>query len=217
MKPIFNQAQPHKRRVGITLILAVIAVPMLLVLTSSCTTLRQPSNTADLCQIFAEKRYWYGPAVAAEKKWNIEKEVMMAVINQESSYIYDARPPRQKILGFIPWKRPSNAYGYAQALDATWEDYKGRNNRPRASRTNFRDSIDFVGWYLDSAVRQTGLPRSDAKSLYLTYHEGVSGYLNGTWKNKQFVKVAATKVERTANNYRSQLADCNRGPAGRRG
>ena len=48
----------------------------------------------------------------------------MAFILQESSYIQGAKPERTKLLGFIPWKRKSSAFGYAQALDGTWERYK---------------------------------------------------------------------------------------------
>ena len=195
---------------------AVVCTFMLVGLVSSCMSLRQPSNTANLCTIFTEKSYWYRHAVNAEKQWDIDKTILMAVIKQESSFVRSARPPRTKILGIIPWKRPTTAYGYAQAIDETWRDYKDRNELPRANRTNFRDAIDFVGWYLDMAATSTNVPRDDAKNLYLTYHEGVTGYLEGNWRNKKLLLVAATKVSETSSVYKTQLENCDRGPARQR-
>lgn len=189
---------------------------MLVGLVSSCMSLRQPSNTANLCTIFAEKSFWYRHALNAEKQWNIDKALLMAVIKQESSFVRTARPPRLRILGFIPWTRPTTAYGYAQAINETWSDYKERNNRPLANRTNFRDAIDFVGWYLDMAATSTSVSRTDARRLYLMYHEGVAGYQSGKWKNNKVVLVAATKVDETAKDFYAQLEDCDRGPARRR-
>ena len=71
----------------------------------------------------------------------------MAFILQESSYIQGAKPERTKLLGFIPWKRKSSAFGYAQALDGTWERYKKEAKKTFAYRRNFDDSIDFIAWY----------------------------------------------------------------------
>lgn len=205
------------RRTVFTLVgTAVVCVLMLVGLVSSCMSLRQPSNTANLCMIFAEKSYWYRHAVNAEKRWNIDKTILMSVIKQESSFVRSARPPRKRILGIIPWKRPTTAYGYAQAIDETWNDYRERNKRPHANRTNFRDAIDFVGWYLDMAAKTANVARDDAKNLYLTYHEGITGFQEGKWRNKKKLLVAATKVDDNAEVYEVQLENCDRGPARRR-
>ena len=182
------------------------------VLLASCMSLRPPSNTANLCTIFDEKRVWYRHAMTAEKKWQIPVPVLMAVIYRESSFIHNARPPRKRVLFIIPWKRPSNAYGYAQALDKTWSDYVERTGNKNASRSNFRDSIDFVGWYLDGSVKQTGLKRWDAKNLYLTYHAGVTGYKSGAWRNNPRLEFIAEEVEQMASTYENQLRDCKKGP-----
>ena len=195
---------------------AIISSLMLFGLVSSCMSLRQPSNTANLCTIFAEKGYWYRHALNAEKKWDIDKTILMSVIKQESSFVRTARPPRTRILGLIPWRRPTTAYGYSQAIDETWNDFKERTSRSRANRTNFRDSVDFVGWYLNMAATNTNVQRTDARSLYLTYHEGLSGYESGNWRNNKQLLVAATKVSETAQQYQTQLDDCDRGPARRR-
>ena len=63
----------------------------------------------------------------------------MSFVYQESSYKANAKPERDKVLGFIPWFRPSSASGYSQALTKTWEDYKDETGNARASRKNFSD------------------------------------------------------------------------------
>ncbi len=183
------------------------------VLLVGCMSLRPPSNTADLCKIFAEKRFWYRSALKAERERGIPVAVMMAIIKRESSYIHNARPPRSRILFVIPWKRPSTAYGYSQALNETWSDYKERTGKRNASRTNFRDAIDFVGWYLAGAMRETGLSAWDAKNLYLTYYAGVTGYRSGQWRNYPGLEQKADQVHAVAATYAAQLQSCTKGPA----
>ena len=57
------------------------------------------------------------------EKWGVPIPVQMAIMHQESHFVADAQPPRTWLLGIIPWFRPSSAYGYAQAIDETWDDY----------------------------------------------------------------------------------------------
>ncbi len=57
----------------------------------------------------------------------------------------NARPARRLIFGLISGPRPSSAYGYSQALDGTWNDYLSENKKQFASRTDFSDSVDFIG------------------------------------------------------------------------
>ena len=100
----------------------------------------------------------------------------MSFVHQESSYKANAKPEREKVLGFIPWLRPSSASGYSQALTKTWEDYKDETGNTRASRKNFNDSADFIkGWYASKGYYQ-GFDKQDARSLYLAYHEGYGGF-----------------------------------------
>ena len=49
--------------------------------------------------------------------------VQMAVIYYESSFQNRAKTP-MRYFGIIPLGRESSAFGYAQALDGTWTDYK---------------------------------------------------------------------------------------------
>ena len=83
------------------------------------------------------KRNWYSSAQAAEKRWGIPIAVNMAVIYQESSFKARARPNRSKILWVLPGRRPSSAYGYAQALDSTWNDYKKFSGKQECVKKQF--------------------------------------------------------------------------------
>ena len=167
-----------------------------------------PNEPNNICQIFREKPRLYRDVAESERRWKIPAHVIMAHTRRESSYIHDARPPRTKLLWFIPWKRPSSAYGYAQATNETWFDYKRSTGRSRADRDDFGDAMDFIGWYLDRSHRTLGIARNDARNLYLSYHEGLSGYRSGKWKRNAWLKGAAGKVATDAARYELQLASC---------
>ena len=152
---------------------------------SSCAV-TPPENPDNICSIFKEKRSWYKAAVKTEKRWKLPPYVLMSFIYQESSFKSDAKPEREKLLGFIPWKRPSSAKGFSQALTLTWEDYKDETGNSRANRKNFADSADFIGWYASKGYYQ-GFERTDARSLYLAYHEGYGGFKKKTYRKKQWL------------------------------
>ncbi len=178
---------------------------------AACTT-SPPSNPANACVIFDEKggwfNNWYRHASRVEKEFNIPKSVMLATIWQESRFQARARPPRTRLLWVIPWRRPSSAYGFAQAQDGTWAWYQRETGRMNAKRRRFRDAIHFVGWYHDHSARTIGLPRDDAYSLYLAYHEGHGGFRRRTFEQKPWLMDVARRVQRRANEYERQLARC---------
>jgi len=186
----------------------VMAVVLALVIVLPGCTTSPPSNTSDICAIFREKDDWYEDAADARKEWNSPISVMMAIMHQESRFKATAKPPRKKILGFIPGFRPSNAYGYAQALESTWESYERSAGRYGADRDDFGDAIDFIGWYNEQSHRRCGIARNDAYGLYLAYHEGQGGYNRGTYRNKQWLIKVARKVQSRASTYRQQLLAC---------
>src|SRR5690606_1759094 len=167
-----------------------------------------PRETADLCNIFEDRRGWYKAAVAAEERWDVPVHVSMAFIQQESGVTARAKPPRQRILGLIPGPRPSTAYGYAQALDGTWDDYKRATGRGGARRTRFDDAVDFIGWYNHNSYRLSGIARDDAYSLYLAYHEGNTGFSRGTWSDKPWLIDISNRVQASAEIYRGQYQQC---------
>jgi len=132
----------------------------------------------------------------------------MAIIRQESSFQFDAKPPRNKLLGFIPWTRPSDAYGYAQALDSTWRWYKDDTGRRFADRDDFKDAIDFVGWYTDMSNKSVGISKWDPYNQYLAYHEGQTGWRRATYNNETWLKETARQVDYRARQWDGQLKRC---------
>jgi len=174
---------------------------------SACTT-APPKNTENICQIFREKDDWYEATLNSARRWGIPIAVQMAIINQESGFVADAQPPRPLILGFIPWFRSSSAYGYPQAKDETWADYRQKTGNGWADRENFADSCDFVAWYCAISHNKLGISASDANNLYLTYHEGHGGFQRNSHLPKQWLLNAAQKVHQRALRYDSQLSSC---------
>ena len=81
----------------------------------------------------------------------------------------------------------SSAYGYAQALEGTWDDYRADTGRRGADRDDFADSSDFIGWYMAGASRVNGLPPHDTYNHYLAYHEGKAGYARGSYRAKSWL------------------------------
>ena len=130
----------------------------LLLAVAACGT-APPENVEDICSIFEEKGRWYKAAKKSEERWGTPIHVQLAIIHQESSFRFNAKPPRKKVLGFIPWKRPSDAYGYAQALESTWAWYRKDTGRRSAVRTDFADAIDFVGWYTNQSQEIAGISK----------------------------------------------------------
>ena len=177
------------------------------VILSACAT-APPENIEDICSVFDEKRGWYKAATKSEKRWGTPVHVQMSIIRQESSFQFDAKPPRTKLLGFIPWTRPSDAYGYAQALDSTWDWYKKDAGRRFADRDDFDDAIDFVGWYTNMSNKSVGISKWDPYNQYLAYHEGAGGWSKGTYKNKRWLKDTARKVDYRAKEWGAQLKRC---------
>jgi len=114
------------------------------------------------------------------------------------------------VLGVIPMGRQSSAYGYSQALDATWEDYRRGPGSRFAKRDDIDDATDFIGWYMSKSTESLGIARNDARNQYLAYHQGRSGYSRGSYRNKPWLIRIAGEVGARANLYESQLRSCRR-------
>ena len=176
-------------------------------LLAGCTA-KPPTDKNDICSIFSEKRGWYKDAKKSSRRWNTDLPTMMAFIYQESSFQARAKPPRKKILWILPGPRPASAYGYAQAIDGTWREYKRASGRGGADRNDFTDAVDFIGWYNDRSQRKNKIGKTDAYHLYLAYHEGHGGFAARSYKNKPWLKDIATKVSKRTGRYRVQLSRC---------
>lgn len=190
---------------AVTVRIAFVVVTLIFV--SACTT-SPPSNQDNLCEIFREKNGWYDDASQARDNWGSPIPVMMAIMHQESRFVAKAKPPRTKLFGFIPWFRPSSAYGYSQAKDSTWDWYQAGSGNYGADRDDFDDAIDFIGWYNHTSVEQCAIKPTDTYHLYLAYHEGHGGFNRRTFKSKSWLKGVAKKVTARSNRYRSQLISC---------
>ncbi len=184
--------------------LAVVAVVALL--SPGCTT--PPRNPDNLCSVFTQRHAWYHSTRNVEKRWGVDQATLMAAMFQESSFRAGARPARKRVFGVIPWTRPSSAYGYAQALDSTWDVYRREARKPRAQRDRFPDAADFMGWYFDRISKRAKIDKRNAASLYLAYHEGAGGFSRGTHKNKRWLLNAADRVAKRTTRFRAQLAGC---------
>ena len=174
---------------------------------SACAS-SPPENVEDICAIFEEKGRWYKAAKKSEKRWGTPIHVQLAIIHQESTFKFDARPPRDKLLGFIPWTRPSDAYGYAQALENTWDWYREDTGRRGADRDNFDDAIDFVGWYTHQSQQIAGISKWDPYNQYLAYHEGQGGWMKKSYRYKTDLKRIAGRVDHRAKEWGVQLRRC---------
>lgn len=179
---------------------------LITVAAAGCAT--APENVENICAIFEEKGGWYKDAKKSEKRWGTPVHVQLAIIHQESTFDFNARPPRTKLLGIIPWKRPSDAYGYAQALESTWDRYQKDTGRRWAERSDFGDAIDFVGWYTNLSQQVAGISKWDPYNQYLAYHEGQTGWMKKSYRFKGDVKSAARRVDHRAKEWGAQLKRC---------
>lgn len=187
------------------------AVLMLLVL-AACGVggSSPPRNLNDACSIVSQRPGWLKDMQATERRWGVPVAVQMATIYQESKFIADAKTPHRYALGVIPLGRQSSAYGFSQALDGTWSDYKRAQGRFGARRDRFSDAVDFMGWYMDGSTERLGIAKTDTRNQYLAYHEGRTGYARGSYNRKAWLVRIAGEVASRANMYQSQLISCGR-------
>ena len=178
----------------------------------SCSTGYEtpPANLDDACSIIAQRPEYMRAFRKAERKWGVPVHVQMATIYQESKFISNARTPHKYVLGVLPMGRQSSAYGYGQALDGTWDEYRRVTGNRGAKRHDIKDATDFMGWYFNRTLKTNGIPLSDARNQYLAYHEGHSGYARGSYKAKSWLVRVANEVDSRATVYGLQLADCRR-------
>lgn len=176
-------------------------------LLASCVT-PPPHDVNNLCSIFHQYPSWQQDTIDAARRWRVPVPVQMAIMHQESKFDANATPPRSMLLWFIPWRRPTTAHGYTQALNATWAEYKRTSAGMWASREDFTDAVDFIGWYADLAYKRAGISRDNAHDLYLAYHEGIGGYQRKTYLSKPWLMQVAKKVEVRSKIYQAQLQHC---------
>ena len=183
-----------------------ISLILVIILISACSSI--PQNTSNSCSIFNERYLWYKHVKKTEIKWGTPIHVQLAIIKMESDFDWLAKPPRQKLFKVIPFKRPSSSFGYSQAVNGTWEQYKNETGNKFATRARFKDSVDFIGWYTNKTESILKISKKDAFRQYIAYHEGWGAYKN--YKNNQKVIILAKKVKNQSDKYKSQLKKCQK-------
>ena len=172
--------------------------------------LSTPAVTVNnICTLMDEEVSWYRSVKASEKKYGAPAHVQLAIMYQESHFASDAKPPREKLFGVVPWFRPTTAYGFAQVKDATWDWYQLKTGNYSADRDDFDDAADFVGWYIDQSKKRAGINKSDAYNQYLAYHEGHGGFKKKSYQRKPWLMKVARKVDDNAKRYKRQLNQCS--------
>lgn len=185
---------------------AVAAALGMAVVLSGCSA-NVPSDPSNVCSIFQENDSWYAAAHRVHKKYGAPINVAMAIMYHESGFVDDARPPMRWFL-FIPYGRGSSAYGYAQAQDEVWSDYVDDAGSFFSDRDDFEDALDFISWYMVKSRKTNGVALTDAYNQYLNYHEGWTGYKNGSYKSKTWLMNTAKSVALRADKYKMQLQKC---------
>ena len=185
---------------------------LLLLMLASCGggNFSAPRQLDDACAIVRERPSYLSAFKATQRRWGVPVAVQMATIHQESKFIGDARTPFRYALGVIPMGRQSSALGFSQALDDTWEEYRQETLNFGAKRDRIDDAADFIGWYMRSSNQRLGIAMGDARNQYLAYHEGRTGYANGSYNAKAWLVVVAGKVQSRAELYDGQLRACGK-------
>jgi hypothetical protein len=167
-----------------------------------------PRGLDNACAILKERPDYYKAFRTVERRWGVPVHVQMATIHQESKFVADARTPFKYALGVIPMGRQSSAFGYSQALDATWDEYRNAQGRRSAKRDRIKDASDFMGWYMNQTRDRNGIALTDARNQYLAYHEGHTGFARQSYNNKAWLVAVAGKVDARSQMYQSQIASC---------
>jgi hypothetical protein len=183
---------------------------MLLVVACGNSNNTAPRNLDSACSIVDQRPKYLKAMKRAEREWGVPVHVQMATIYQESKFIGNARTPHQYALGIIPTGRQSSAYGYGQALDGTWDEYRNDTRNRGARRNNIKDATDFIGWYMAESNERLGIALDDTANQYLAYHEGRTGYARGSHNSKSWLIRVSNDVDDRAELYQRQLIACGK-------
>ncbi len=143
-----------------------------------------------------QNKDWFKASKRVANKWGAPISVQLSVIRHESTFNPDAAA------------KTSTAYGYAQALNGTFGEYKKETNNSTALRSSYYDSVDFIGWYFSKSTSALKHSAYDAETFYLAYHDGIGGFKKGTYKKKDWLVKKAKKVQELSNTYRLQINKC---------
>ena len=174
----------------------------------SCSSV--PKYPQNACKIFGQNYLWYKSLKKSSETYGAPINVILAFVNKESGFNRWAKPQRTKLFKIIPYKRPSSSFGYSQAVNKTWEQYKTETRNPLALRTRFKDSVMFIGWYMSKTKKINKIPLRDAYRQYLNYYLGWGDYANGKYKVDKNAIIFAKKVQKQSKIYKNQLLKCQK-------
>ena len=182
---------------------------IILFLLSACSSV--PKYPQNACKIFGENYLWYKSIKKSSETYGVPIHIILAIVNKESGFNRWAKPRRTKIFKIIPYKRPSSSFGYSQAVNKTWDLYKKETGNPLALRTRFKDSVMFIGWYINKTKKINNIPLNDPYRQYLNYYLGWGSYAKKVYKHDKKAIIFAKKVEKQSKIYQSQLRECEKG------
>ena len=175
---------------------------------TSCSSI--PKYTSNACKLFGEKYLWYKHVKNSSETYGAPIHIILAFVKKESSFNRWAKPKRTKLFKVVPYKRPSSSFGYSQAVKKTWELYKNETNNPIALRTRFKDSVMFVGWYINKTNQINKIPLNDSYRQYLNYYLGWGNYKKKLYKTDKKAVIYAKSVQKQSNIYKGQLRECKK-------
>ena len=143
-----------------------------------------------------------------QKHTALSIHIILAFVNKESGFNRWAKPKRTKLFKVIPYKRPSSSFGYSQAVKKTWELYKTETDNPLALRTRFKDSVMFIGWYINKTNKINKISLNDSYRQYLNYYLGWGNYAKKVYKTDKRAIIFAKSVSKQSKIYKSQLKEC---------
>ncbi len=181
---------------------------IILLFLTSCSSV--PKYPADACKIFGEKYLWYKHAKKSSDTYGAPIHIILAFVDKESGFNRWAKPKRTKLFKIIPYKRPSSSFGYSQAVKKTWELYKKETDNPLALRTRFKDSVMFIGWYINKTNKINKIPYNDSYRQYLNYYLGWGSYSNESYKTDKKAIILAKNVQKKSRIYKIQLKECQK-------
>ena len=176
-------------------------------LTSCSSVPKYPQNA---CKIFGENYLCYKSAKKSSDMYGAPIHIILAFVNKESGFNRWAKPKRTKLFKIVPYKRPSSSFGYSQAVKKTWKMYKTETNNPLALRTRFKDSVMFIGWYINKTNKINKIPLNDSYRQYLNYYLGWGNYTKKAYKMDKKAILFAKNVKKQSSIYKSQLRECKK-------
>ena len=186
---------------------SIIYLIVLFFITSCSSVPKYPQNA---CKIFGENYLWYKSIKKSSDRYGAPIHIILAFVSKESGFNRWAKPKRNKLFKIIPYKRPSSSYGYSQAVKKTWELYKTETGNPLALRTHFKDSVMFIGWYIQKTNKINKIPLNDSYRQYLNYYLGWGSYSKKIYKTDKNSIIYAKSVEKKSKIYKNQLRECQR-------